>query len=53
MICLQMGKTSHKVKPHQVNLRQPFQKKSTNQQSSSYKYKEFYHWPDLSQNTNI
>ena len=52
VICGQMGKTSRKAKPPTgwFKVTTP---KTTNQQSSGYKYKESYHYPGLSRNTNL
>ena len=47
MICWLIEKTSHMQKPYQVIFRSPLPK-ITNQESSGYKYKKFYHYSRLS-----
>ena len=53
VICWQIGKTSHKAKTPQGEFKVTTSKNPLINNQSSYKYDESYHYPGLSQNTNL
>ena len=52
MFCWKWGEPLTGKKPNWVIFRSPLSR-ITNEESSGYKYKESYHYPGLSQSTNI